>query len=105
MSIERDDSAQNQCLLRKSRGRANTVSKHVCVPVYVMDEISTQACDVAYFLPVQSHCKFSSKWLLSCTFSNGGVTPYLFLAVIKEHANLILAQKLRPGHFHKWFVC
>jgi len=79
MSIERDDSTQNQCLLRKSRGGANTVCKHVCVPVYVMAKISIQACDAAYFLPVQSHCKFGSKWLLSCTFSNGGVT-HLFVS-------------------------
>ena len=53
------------------------ILQHVCVPVYVMAEISIQACNVAYFLP--SHCKFGSKWLLSCTFSNGGVTPYLFV--------------------------
>jgi len=25
------------------------------------------------FLPVQSHCKFGSKWLLSCTFSNANI--------------------------------
>ena len=80
MSIMRDDSTQNQCLLRKSRGGANAFCKHVCVPVYVTAEISIQACDVAYFLPVQSHCNFGSKWLLSCTFSNGGVTPYLFVS-------------------------
>jgi len=80
MSIERDDSTQNQCLLRKSGDGANTVCKHVCVPVYAMAEISIHACDVAYFLPVQSDCKFCSKWLLLCTFSNGGVTPYLFVS-------------------------
>ena len=80
MSIERDDSTQNQCLLRKSRGGANAVCKHVCVPVYVMAKIPIHACDVAYFLPFQSHCKFGSKWLFSCTFSNGGVTPYLFIS-------------------------
>jgi len=56
------------------------ILQHVCVPVYVIAEISIQACDVAYFLPVQSHCKFCSKWLLSCTFSNGEVTPYLFVS-------------------------
>ena len=80
MSIERDDRTQNQCLLRKSRGGVNTVCNTFCVPVYVMAEISIQECDVAYFLPVQSHCKFGSKWLLSCAFSNGGVTPYLFIS-------------------------
>ena len=48
--------------------------------VYVMAKISIQVCDVAYFLPVQSHCKFGSKWLLSCTFSKGGVTSYLFVS-------------------------
>jgi len=80
MSIERDDSTQNQCILRKTRCGANTFCHHVCVPVYVMAEIVIQACVVAYFLPVQSHCKFGSKWLLSCRFSNGGVTPYLFVS-------------------------
>jgi len=49
MSMERDDSTQNQCLLRKTRCGANTICKHVSVPVYVMAEISVQACDVAYF--------------------------------------------------------
>jgi len=52
MSIEHDDGTQKQCLLRQTRCGANTFCKHVCVPIYVMAEISVQACDVAYFLPV-----------------------------------------------------
>jgi len=49
VSIEHDRSIQNQCLLRQARCGENAFWKHVCVPVYVMAEISTQECDVAYF--------------------------------------------------------
>ena len=37
------------------------ILQHVCVPVYVMAEISIQACDVAYFLLIQSHCKLAAS--------------------------------------------
>jgi len=49
VSIENDLSIKNQCLLRQARYGENAFWKHVCVPVYVMAEISTQECDVAYF--------------------------------------------------------